>query len=91
MITHACPTCGDHAGESGLQQVLHRLPGAVGVQAVHNALMFPLFDAATTPIGERTAYATGETGFAVALVNTAIALMVWRTARRKEDSTRHRR
>ena len=64
---------------------------AVIVHAVHNALMFPLFDASTTPIGEGTAYATGETGFAVALVNTIIALIVWRTTRRKEDSTRHRR
>lgn len=55
---------------------------AVIVHSVHNALLYPIFDMSTMPVGDRTAYATGETGFAIALVNIAGALVVWRSRRR---------
>ena len=54
---------------------------AVVVHAVHNALMYPLFEM-MTGAGERTAYASGETGFALALANVGGALLVWRSTRR---------
>ena len=52
---------------------------AVVVHSVHNALLYPLFDMNTTPIGTRTAYAVGETGFALAAVNIVFACLVWRS------------
>ena len=55
---------------------------AVLVHCVHNAMLYPIFDMATVPVGERTAYVTGETGFALALVNVVGALLVWRVRRR---------
>jgi uncharacterized protein len=54
---------------------------AVVLHSVHNALLYPLFEMATAPDGDRTAYATGETGFAIALVNVVGALLVWRSRR----------
>ena len=55
---------------------------AVVVHSVHNALLYPIFDMSTTPIGDRTQYAIGETGFALALVNVVGALLVWGVRRR---------
>jgi membrane protease YdiL (CAAX protease family) len=54
---------------------------AVIVHSVHNALLFPFFDMNTAPVGTTTAYATGETGFALAAVNLVFAFLVWRSTR----------
>lgn len=55
---------------------------AVVVHSVHNALLYPIFDLSTVPVGDRTQYAVGETGFALALVNVVGALVVWSIRRR---------
>jgi membrane protease YdiL (CAAX protease family) len=54
---------------------------AVVVHSVHNALLYPVLEMATAPDGDRTQFATGETGFALALVNVVGALAVWRSRR----------
>ena len=49
---------------------------AVVLHSVHNALLYPLFDMNTSPNGAGTAYAVGETGFAMAAVNIVFAGLV---------------
>jgi membrane protease YdiL (CAAX protease family) len=59
----------------------HSVWPAVVVHSVHNALLYPLFEMNTQPTGARTAYATGETGFMLLLVNLPLAWCIWRTTR----------
>lgn len=61
----------------------HSVWPAVVVHCVHNALLYPLFDMNTVPAGPGTAYATGETGYALAVVNLIFAAFVWRSTRSK--------
>jgi membrane protease YdiL (CAAX protease family) len=56
---------------------------AVIVHCVHNALLYPMFDMNTVPAGASTAWATGETGWALAVVNVVFAFFVWRSVHRR--------
>jgi membrane protease YdiL (CAAX protease family) len=55
---------------------------AVMLHSVHNALLYPVFDAITVADGEAAGYFIGEMGAALAVVNLTGALLLWRATRR---------
>lgn len=55
---------------------------AVLLHAMHNAVLYAVFDLVTTPVDGRTAWAAGEGGFALAAANVAAAAALWACRRR---------